>query len=201
VKTTITILILWGFVLAGCCQGTLQITFDGPPVIAPGTAVELTSYSESGMSFSPLSGSSGFSRWGAASDPRDPDNGTAFLRAALGESIMFSMANGSVFGLSSVDLAEYSTVLPSAVTVQFIGYHADGSTVASSFATDGVIDGTGPLADFQTFLFDSKDWSGLTRVEIPSSLWSLDNLVVAVPEPSMGALLLVALTLTALKRH
>lgn len=113
---------------------------------------------------------------------------------------MFSFNNGSLFGLVSVDLAEYSTVLPDAVTVQFVGYYADGGTVTTSFTTDGIIDGTGPLADFQTFYFDPKDWSGLTRVEIPTWGWSLDNLVVAVPEPSPGALLLLGgLTLGAFK--
>jgi hypothetical protein len=192
-KLRISLLVV--FCVAAQCngQGTLHISFDGPPFIAPGTAIEVTSYSESGMSFRPLPGSFGFSRWGAATDPRDPDDGTTYLRAAVGDSLIFGFANGSAFDLSSVDLAEYSTVVPNAVTVQFIGYHMDGSTVTSSFTTDGIIDGTGPLPDFQTFNFDSKDWSGLTRVEIPSSGWSLDNLVVSVPEPTIGALLLVAL--------
>jgi len=61
--------------------------------------------------------------------------------------------------------------------------------------TDGIIDGTGPLADFQTFHFGSG-FTSLDRVEIPTYGWSLDNLIVAVPEPSVlglfafGALLL-----------
>ncbi len=100
---------------------------------------------------------------------------------------MLSFANGSIFSVLSVDLAEYSTVVPDAVTVQFIGYHPDGSTVTESFTTDGIIDGTGPLADFQTFSFTG--FTDLTRVEIPTSGWSLDNLVVSVPEPAANALL------------
>ena len=96
---------------------------------------------------------------------------------------MFSVSNGSLFGLVSVDLAEYSTVVPDAVTVHFVGYRQDGSTITTDFTTDGIIDGTGPLADFQTFYFD-KEWTGLTRVEIPTFGWSLDNLVVSIPEPS-----------------
>lgn len=87
-----------------------------------------------------------------------------------------------------MDLAEYSTVVPDAVTVHFVGYRLDGSTVTTDFTTDGIIDGTGPLADFQTFYF-GPEFSGLTRVEIPTSGWSLDNLVFTVPEPSAGALL------------
>lgn len=105
---------------------------------------------------------------------------------------MFAFTDGSTFSLVSVDLAEYSTGFSGQpVTVPFIGYHPDGSTVTMSFTTDGIIDGTGPLADFQTFDFNPQDWNNLTHVEIPSSLWSLDNLVVSVPEPTTTALLLL----------
>ena len=89
-------------------------------------------------------------------------------------------------------LAEYSTVVPYARTVPFVGYRPDGSTVTVSFTTDGIIDGTGPLADFQTFYF-GPEFSGVTQVRIPAYGWSLDNLVVAIPEP--GAISLVALGL------
>jgi hypothetical protein len=170
-------------------RGTLGITFDGPPVQPPGTAYTVTNYYESGMSFTPI-GSGGFGRIGADPRPERPDDGSAYLQAALGDSLMFSFANGSVFDLASVDLAEYSTVVPDAVTVPFVGYRSDGSTVTTSFTTDGIIDGTGPLADFQTFHF-GPEFSGLTRVEIPTAGWSLDNLSVSVPEPTSGALLVV----------
>lgn len=57
--------------------------------------------------------------------------------------------------------------------------------------TDGIIDGTGPLADFQTFDFANyPQFSGLTRVEIPTYGWSLDNLVVIIPEPNSSSLML-----------
>jgi hypothetical protein len=199
-KIKIAVLLLGCFSVIAHGQGTLEITFDGPPIVAAGTGIFVSDYSESGMLFQPLAGSDGFGRHGAATDPRDPDDGTAYLQAPLGSTLMFGLTDRSVFDVVSVDLAEYSTVVPDPVTVQFIGYHVDGSTVTTSFTTDGIIDGTGPLADFQTFYFDSKDWSGLTHVEIPSFGWSLDNLVVTVPEPSAGALLLVgALTLGALR--
>jgi len=122
--------------------------------------------------------------------PQLPENGTAYLQAALSQSLTFSFTNGVVFGLSSVDLAEYSTVVSNAVTVQFIGHRVDGSTVTGGLTTDGIIDGTGPLADFQTFQF-GPEWSGLSRVEIPTALWSLDNLVVSIPEPGTWALLIL----------
>jgi len=169
-------------------QGTLQITFDGPPVVAPGAGILITNYSESGMVFMPLKGLGSLARFGPGY-PSDPQNGSAFLKAGLGGSLMFSFANNSVFDLVSVDLAEYSTVFANQpVTISFVGYYSDGGTVTTSFTTDGIIDGTGPLADFQTFNFNSKDWSNLSRVEIPSYGWSLDNLVVTVPEPGVFSL-------------
>ncbi len=47
---------------------------------------------------------------------------------------------------------------------------------------------TGPLADFQTLYF-GPEFSGLVQVRIPTYGWSLDNLVVTIPEPSAGGLL------------
>jgi len=105
---------------------------------------------------------------------------------------MFNNLDGSPFSLFAVDLAEYSTVVPDAVSVSFTGYHSDGSTISTSFVTDGIIDGTGPLKDFETFNF-GPGWTDLTRVEIPTDGWSLDNLVVSVPEPSVPVLFVVGM--------
>jgi len=189
--------------IAACSygRGTFPITFDGPPAQPRGTAALVTNYYESGMSFTPIISTdrnSAFVRQGGGVSFY-PDDGTTYLQAGLGSTLMFSFTNGSVFDLVSVYLAEYSTVVPYAVTVPFIGYRSDGSTVTNSFTTDGIIDGTGPLADFQTFYFDSQ-FTSLTRVEIPTSGWSLDNLSVSVPEPTIGALLVAgAVTLNALR--
>lgn len=173
-------------------QGTLQITFDEPPE-RPGTQHGVTEYFESGMWFKPVGPydpGNQFARNGGGI-PYYPDNGTTYLQAALGESLMLSFTDSSAFDLVSVDLAEYSTAVADAVTVPFVGYRPDGSTVTAYFTTDGIIDGTGPLADFQTFHF-GQEFSGLIRVEIPTYGWSLDNLVVAVPEPGSGILFIVA---------
>jgi hypothetical protein len=169
-------------------QGTLQITFDGPPVQPSGTARVITNYFEGGMLFAPLPRVNGLVRNGGGLSGY-PDDGSAYLQGLSGNALMFSFTNGSVFGLISVDLAEYSTVFANEpLTVEFIGYHPDGSTVTTSFTTDGIIDGTGPLADFQTFSFTGTGFTDLTSVEIPTYGWSLDNLVVS-PEPTGGALL------------
>jgi hypothetical protein len=178
-----------------CAQGPLEfvhITFDGPPPQLPGTEFGVQQYFESGMWFRPIGPMDPGNRFGrhGGGIPTSPENGTAYLRTALGESLMFSFTNGTLFNLVSVDLAEYSTVVPDAVTVRFVGYQQDGAVVMTDLTTDGIIDGTGPLADFQTFLFDSR-FTNLTRVEIPTYGWSLDNLVVAIPEPRTCALQLV----------
>jgi hypothetical protein len=178
-------------------QGTLLIDFDGPPVIPVGSAQLTQRYDEAGMSFAPI-GATGFVRQGGGVTFY-PQNGTTYLQAGLGSTLMFGFTNGSVFDLAAVDLAEYSTVVPNAVTVQFVGHKVDGSTVMANLTTDGIIDGTGPLADFQTFNF-GPEFSNLTRVEIPTFGWSLDNLVVSIPEPGTWALLLTGgLFLGALK--
>ena len=150
------------------------------------------------MTFRPI-GPVGFVRVGRDAHPGLPDNRTTYLQALFESTLTFSLIDGSPFSLDSVDLAEYSTVVSNAARVHFIGYRFDGSVVTTDFITDGIIDGTGPLADFQTFKFDDR-FTGLTRVEIPTFGWSLDNLMVSVPEPSTWGLLLVGgLCLGALK--
>jgi hypothetical protein len=172
-------------------QGTLQITFNGPPIQPPGTAKIVTNYVESGVSFASVPQSFGFIRMGSGTGQQSPisgfpDDGTAYIQQIGSAPILFSFTDGSVFDLTSVDLAEYSTILSGPVTVQFVGYHPDGSTVTESFTTDGIIDGAGPQMDFQTFNFTG--FTGVTSVEIPSSDWSLDNLVISVPEPTRSTL-------------
>ena len=73
-----------------------------------------------------------------------PNNGTAYLQAGTGSSLMFGSINGYLFDRRSVDLAEYSSVAPVG-PVHFVGYRQDGSTVTTDLTPDGIIDGTGPL--------------------------------------------------------
>lgn len=194
-KNAILLLACCGVVANSNGQGTIQIAFDNPPQLpGPGQSFSVQEYYEAGMWFRPLgvvgSGNVFSRRRGGGQIAWAPDNGTAYIAAALGSSLVFSFGDGSQFGLISVDLAEYSTVVSNAVTVPFVGYRQDGSTVTTSFTTDGVIDGSGPLADFETFTF-GPEFSGLTRVEIPTFGWSLDNLAVAIPEPNNISLMLV----------
>ena len=181
-------------------QSTL-ITFDGQ---ATNTAVSVQSYSEGGILFSPIGSmtpGNTFTRVGSMGPLAQAENGTAYVRAGQGQSLSFSFTNGSVFSLNSVDLAEYSTVVGGTATVHFVGYFANGSTIVQDLTTDGIIDGTGPITDFQTFTF--RGWDNLTRVEIPTYGWSLDNLVVTpLPEPGtigLGVLGVAALYLARRK--
>jgi len=198
-------------ILAGVCalllsvcvasaQGTFQrltVTFDGPPLQPPGSSYLIQSYREAGVWFAPIPGTDGFGRQGSNPPSFWPDNGTAYVFGSLGDSLMFGLDDGSDFGLVSVDLAEWSTAYPEAVTVPFVGYRRDGSTVTASFTTDGIMDGTGPLADFQTVYF-GPEFAGVYRVRIPAYGWSLDNLVVSIPEPGTSTLLAIGAVLVAL---
>jgi len=129
-----------------------------------------------------------------------PRNGTAYLVAAFGYSLSVTSAFGARFGLVSADLAEFSTLYQTPLTVQFVGYKPDGSTVTTEFVTDGVIDGAGPVNDFETFYFDSR-FADVTRVEVPTYRWSLDNMVFSnvVPEPSTWALGIVGVAVFSLR--
>jgi hypothetical protein len=128
---------------------------------------------------------------GGGGGPNRPDNGTAYLQAGLGSDLMFTYLNGPAFNLVSVDLAGYSTVVPD-TTVHFVGYRRDGSTITTDIDRHGIT--------FQTYNFGAG-WSDLTRVDIPTYGWSLDNLVVSIPEPASGTLVLAsALTFWLLRR-
>jgi hypothetical protein len=127
-----------------------------------------------------------------------PDDGTAYVQAMLGQSLMFGMNDGSSFTPVSVDLAEYSDIVHDPVTVHFVGYRADGTVLTDDITTAGIFNGTAPV--FQTFSF-SPEFSGLVRVEIPTIAWSLDNLTLrsSVPEPGTGALMGIGTVLLGLR--
>lgn len=172
-------------------QGTLQITFDGPPYQPPDSDFNVQSYYESGMYFHPLPGTDGFGRAWSGRAAGWPNDGTPYLMTGAVDSLAFGFTNSSQFGVVSVDLAAFSIGFTN-YTVNFVGFHSDGSTITTSFSGTGI--------DFQTYSF-SSDWSsGLTRVEIPNYGWSLDNLVVAVPEPSVGALFIVGAIIFRLRK-
>jgi hypothetical protein len=184
-----------------CAQGTLQwtVTFDGNPPIAPSDEFAINYYAEQGMLFTPI-GTGQFGRSGGAPvNTGFPRNGSAYLFASFTYSLAVTASGSRPFGLVSVDLAEFSTLYQEPLSVQFVGYKSDGSSVMTEFITDGIIDGAGPLNDFETFYFDAR-FADVVRVEAPTYRWSLDNLVFAqVPEPGTQALLLLSGILAGLR--
>jgi len=188
ITRSVTVVLILGLWKQAYAQGTLQwtVTFDGPPPISPADEFAITHYSEAGMLFTPI-GPGQFGRSGGAPlNPGFPRNGTAYLFGMFTYSLAVGSSSGARFALVSVDLAEFSTLYQTPLTVRFVGYKSDGSTVTTEFITDGIIDGAGPASDFQTFFFDSR-FGDVTRVEVPTYGWSLDNMVFGrVPEPTTG---------------
>jgi subtilisin family serine protease len=108
-----------------------------------------------------------------------PNNGSYYARSITGESNLTVRHRENLpFTMLAVDLSEYASGYP-AKTVTFVGHKVGGGTVTQSFATDGVIDGTGSLADFQTFTFNSS-FTNLTKVVATSSPFMIDNIAVLV---------------------
>jgi hypothetical protein len=165
----------------GRCQGqgrlpTQEITFDlGLSAERPSQRI-ISNYYD-GLFFTQVTDDCCITRtvsgiWGY------PDNGTAYLVSITPlYPIVCRFPNGEPFSLVSIDLAEYSTVVPEANTARVTGYRVDGSIVVAQVTTDGIIDGVGPLADFQTFHF--RGFSSLIRLEISADPGlSIDSLAI-----------------------
>jgi hypothetical protein len=180
------VLVLFLLGVHGWCQGTMTIGFEGQK--NPDGH-----YYESGIWFGGLnpgpqvlllmgSGTSGF-----------PGNGTQYLMVPGAIGLEFGTTFSTLFNLESVDLAENSTSVPGSLTVHVVGYRPQYEIAGTvDFTTDGINDGPGGVQDFQTFSLDSR-FQNLWRVQITTSSFSLDNVVISgVPEPSTGALVLLA---------
>ena len=182
---------------------TLQIDYDiSPP--APSTQVGFGSYQEDGFTTKPLgpvlTATPFLLRRNGGSNTGFPENGSAYLQLALGDSLEVFQDSGEVFTPISVDLAEYSDLFAAVMSVGFTGYFSSGPPVTTSFSLDGIIDGTGPMADFETFLFPSS-FENIIRLESTTNFFSADRLIVSVPEPGRAALLLLGLMLAVASRQ
>lgn len=111
--------------------------------------------------------------------PGYPSNGTINVRSISGDAGMqIRHKDGLPFSIYQIDLAEYSIVVgPRPVT--FVGRRTDGTTISQTFTLDGVMDGTGPVEDFQTFSFPTG-FSNLDRLTITTEGFMMDNLVVSL---------------------
>lgn len=104
------------------------------------------------------------------------NNGGFYLSVATAVPITLVHADGLPFEILSLDIAEYSTVaIPS--HVDFEGLKSDGSQVTFRFIPDAVIDGDGPLNDFQTVHFP-EGWSDIVSLQMLNGKVALDNIAV-----------------------
>ncbi|MCC6355949.1 MAG: hypothetical protein IT577_18835 [Verrucomicrobiae bacterium] len=181
--------------LASFC--THGVTLEFSPATGPGGSRIETQWIESGFVIS----SDRMGSQSAGVVPGWPANGTdvlSFFKDLTGTNIVIRSTLDFSFDAISVDLAEYSFVYPVPTTVQFIGFLSAGGIVTTSFTTDGLLDGPGGQADFETFEFPST-FRSLSRIEVPSHLFAMDNLqLIPVPEPSVALLLIMSSLLAIL---
>ncbi len=173
--------------VCGWSQGTMTITFDNPP-LPPNTGVLINSYSESGVRFWLSSDSSGgLVLVGAGNAGGSPNNGTTHLETYAGQThVNFSLSPIGLFDLISFDSTDSYSTTPGPETLHLVGYKNDMTASVIDLTTDGA-------RQFQTFTL-GPSFSDLIRVSITPSSWSgfaLDNVVVGIPEPSAGALVLL----------
>jgi hypothetical protein len=102
--------------------------------------------------------------------------------------VVLSLTNGGTFGLTSVSLADPTSPSLSPVSISFLGFKMDGSTVTNTFTTPG-----NGATTFQSYQFGSAFASGLSSVQIDAPRWAMDNLAFTVPEPGAGSLLALGL--------
>jgi len=181
-------------------QGTMTITFDtGYPVAPPGSMIP-SAYDESGVHFWNPYGEQSTILVGPGIVGY-PQDGTAYLQVPPSADLSFSFNTSfqTYFNFVSFDAAGYSTSLPGA-TLEVIGYKGMSGTVTNYFTVDSLTDRrANNLPDFETFSLSSQ-FQNVYQVDVLTSGWSLDNVVLSgVPEPSCSALVALA-TLCGLGR-
>lgn len=125
-----------------------------------------------------------------------PSNGTTV--GVSHDDVVLTKIGGGAFNLASFDFAGWT--VNKEKRFQVTGEYMGGGTVSVVLDPDGICDGTGGAADFQTFFMDAS-WTNLVKVtwdhtgsETVQGLFGLDNINTGVvPEPAtMTALALGA---------
>lgn len=180
-------------------------------VVTFGTSSQLNinSYAEAGYNFTGIGGQLYLGATGNCVFGGCADNGTPWLAAfgsnlgAYTNTIVVKAADNSLFKLLSFDGAEapFSILNPSnwAAAITVTGVLADDSLVTQTFTLDQVNDGTGGVADFESYTtnlsgaFKELRFTGVTG---RGSGFAIDNLNLvaarSVPEPSSLALAALA---------
>lgn len=167
-----------GFSLSSVAA-TITVTFDPFPI----PFQTITSYTEAGVTFYATGVS--YCKHAGPGISFLPDNGTGHLLFGAAANDWLIEKRGTVFSAKSVDLSEYSTVYARPKQITFVGHKPDSTTVSTVFTTDGMMDGEGGSADFQTFKFPDS-FTGLVSLESPNNLYAMDNLTLE----ANGALML-----------
>lgn len=146
--------------------------------------------------------------------PTCADNGTVAARefnARQGGFFVISPVAGGSFSLLGFDAGESFSGTPAnwADAINVIGNLAGGGQVTALFPLDQINDGTGGLADFQSFLLPPT-FANLLSAEfhgtgLRGQEFAVDNINVvaisAVPEPGTLALLSVGLAVFGMSRR
>lgn len=114
--------------------------------------------------------------------------------------LTMSAVGGGTFSLGTAQLAEgYNSssglLSLNASTVTVTGFLFGGGTITQTVTLDGITDGPGGAADFQSVVFGAG-WTNLTSVLFDGTgggeaAWAIDNIGVnqeAVPEPATFAI-------------
>lgn len=181
------------------------IDFESIPAGTPagsGCATHGTSLTTQGFTFSAVSfGSNGL----VSCDGTDPGLGsngtTTLLDNNAAPDIDFQTVSGAAFDLLSLDVSELLTnaaLSRNATQIGVGGFPVAGGSIVATFNLDGIVDGPGGSADFQTFTLPGT-FTNLTKAKITftqgglaGSEFLVDNINVRViPTPSSAALGLV----------
>lgn len=170
-----------------------MITFE--PAALPGGGKIIYSWREQDLLFTP----SAFLTSNDIFNGGYPYNGGAYIQTiGFPQLLTVTSIDSRPFTVFSVDLAEYSASFAMPVSINFVGTRFDDDVVNVTFTIDGIIDGNGLLADFETFAFPAS-FSHLRQLTIQSTAefaCSMDNLQVeVVPEPTVISFVPLALAL------
>jgi hypothetical protein len=144
---------------------------NGEVLFNNGTTIEPLAYNGSTFFFS-------HGYYDSSPRPGDPTRAIGWVNP----STAMTRQDGGIFDLLQLDITE-SLISAGAHEVEIVGAHFDASTVTRNITLDLLIDGTGPLVDFETLVFDYQ-WADLTSVTFTAlsgareAEWGIDNVII-----------------------